>query len=477
MSGLTFTGRRGYGLLLLLLIVAGGALWFVNWWAARPLFLDEANVARNLFDRSFGGLFLPLDHKQYAPPLYLVAAKACGAWFGYGERALRLPALLGGLAAAAGLVAAGRRLQLGWWTLLPVALLFVNPTVLRYVGEIKPYATDLAVTATLLAVALPRPRPSAGWAVLGAVAPWLSLPAVFVLAGLPLRAFWTAAASERKRWLATVAVWLASFAVLYFTTLAPSVTSPYLSGFHARYFLPLPFATDFSWARLADVLLTLPRTAFGFTVLALTVGPAAVLTAVVRAERAVVWPLLLPILITLFASAAGRYSLLPRLLLFSLPLWWLLAALGARQWWRWSGERPFRWAVPVVWLLLASSTNVARHYTDPLRFSDARRLVRDTEAGYTPLLHFSSLPPYDYYYRIHPAGPRRPAALPRIADFRENPVAGRYALLYGGLTAPRVRARMRADSLWAVAQGATEVRRVDLYRAATLYVTLPNTPP
>jgi len=77
------------------LIGAGLLLWLINWWHARPVFIDEANVARNLFDRSFTGFFQPLDHQQYAPPFFMVVSKLCGELFSYGERALRLPAIAG----------------------------------------------------------------------------------------------------------------------------------------------------------------------------------------------------------------------------------------------------------------------------------------------------------------------------------------------------------------------------------------------
>ena len=115
-----------FRVVLFVLLAAGLLLWGINLLYGRPLFLDEANVVRNLYDRSYTDLFRPLDYEQYAPPLYLVTTKFLADLLGYREMVLRLPALLGGLMAVIGVLATGKSLAWGtgyccrWLCSLPI---------------------------------------------------------------------------------------------------------------------------------------------------------------------------------------------------------------------------------------------------------------------------------------------------------------------------------------------------------------------
>jgi len=454
------------------LITAGVSLWLLNWWAARPLFLDEANVARNLFDRTFAGLFTPLDHRQYAPPLYLVLAKACGELFGYGERSLRLPALMGGLAAIAGLCRAGRSLKLGWGTLLPLALLFASPTVLRYVAEVKPYGLDLGLAAVFLAWGLRQKQPGWGFAVAGGLAIWASLPLVFVLAAVGLYRFVplllgsgqrTGGPAPVKRWLLTGVLWLGSFAVLYWCVLAPSVGTKYLNVYHDEYFFPLPTGLE-EIRQGGRLLLSFLRLTFGFTGLSIVVGIIVFITGFYH--RRTLW-LLLPLGLAVVASIFGYYSLLPRLLLFTLPGWWLLAAAESAR-----AKGRLRWVLLAVWLLVSGGTNVVQHYLSPQTFSDSRRLANDLTPGYRPVLHHGAVPAYDYYCRIHPAGDKsRPIA--RESDIRNEPSPDKQVLLYDVMTQGNIRDSARRDSIWAAERGC-RVKSVAMFRAKALYLDCPD---
>lgn len=458
-------------------IGAGTTLWLVNWWAGRPLFLDEANVARNLFDRSFAGLFSPLDHRQYAPPLYLLLAKASGELFGYGERALRAPALFGGFLALSGLYRAGRALQLGWWGLLPLALLFVSPEVLRYVGEIKPYALDLGVAAMLLAFALEKPGKSwLFWVLTGTIAVWVSLPSIFVLASIALTNFFCTGVrapqspnAYRLRWAATGFSWLLSFLALYLLVLRPAIGSDYLNNYHEDYFFPLPQA-DYPWRKLAWLLFSVLRLTFGFTLLATTLGPALAFTGFLKSARKQLLLLSLPIALVLFASGFGFYSMLPRLLLFTLPGSWLLAALGGRSIYeRAALSGHWKYVFLTALTIMLGGTNVVRHYWRPLSFSDSRKLTTEIADGYTPVLHYSSLPGFDYYHRIHPVTRQIDSLTVHEGNIRQQEFPGDYVLLYDVLTQGNVRESMRSDSIWATARGC-KVRTEAMFRAKAVYV-------
>ncbi|NJB85201.1 hypothetical protein GGR26_000946 [Lewinella marina] len=428
----------------------------------RPLFIDEANVARNLFDRGYGDLFRPLDHAQYAPPLYLVLAKLLGELFGYTELPLRLPAFLGGLLAAGGLYLAGRRLHLGYFTALPLLLLFVNPTVLRYVTELKPYGLDLGIATLLLAGALHTPPRLHGrllwyWILAGSLAPWISLPAVFILAAVGLRGLY-----HDRRWAFPIVGWLLSFGILYVLVLAPSVGSGYLNSFHQDYFLPWPDSLEDlrRWGGIGFILL---RLGFGLTAVALAWGLLLLVAAWIPRPRHA-W-LLLPLLIVLGVSSFGYYSLIERLMLFVLPGIWLFVAVGARRLWRSSPK------LGRVFLLLATvvaldGSHSLRHFYSPVRFSDGRRLA-DVARGTTYRVHPLAAPVVDYYLRIHPGGGTGGTEKPYggLAAGEEN-------WLYDVLTAPRPNYDLKQDSARAAERGC-QVNAEALYRAKVLRIKCP----
>lgn len=454
------------------LIGAGLLLWLINWWYARPVFIDEANVARNLFDRPFSGFFRPLDHQQYAPPFFMVLGKLCGELFGYSERALRLPAILGGLMALSGLLLSARKLKLGWWGLLPVVLLFVNPTVLRYVGEMKPYALDLGIASLLLAAVLYWPKPSWRWALAGALAIWFSLPSVFVLAAVGIPALWLGERRNLAGWFLCILVWLVSFALLYLVLLKSHLGNGYLNNFHGAYFFPLPSANGFAVDRAIILLISLPKVAFGFTTFAILGGVFATVLGLRHQDQRLAATAILPVFIVLAVSALGRYSLIDRLLLFTLPGWWLLAAMGTvtlcerlapkSKWW------PY--GLAAAWLIIAGGTNVVRHYVSPLNFSDSRRLVTELEPGYQPVLHSSVVPAYDYYRRVHPYWRTQELSAAEVSNIPELPRPGRYVLLYSVLTNRSTATKLKEDVIWARAQGAKRVEERGLFRARAVYL-------
>ncbi len=466
-----------------LLVVVGLSLWFINWWAGRPLFIDEANVARNLYDRSFAGLFSPMDHQQYAAPLYLIMAKACGELWGYHELALRLPAMLGGCLAVLGLWLAGRTLKLGWWTLIALALLFVNPYVLRYVGEIKPYALDLGLASLIIAFALKNPQPNRKWLVLGLLAPWISFPSAFVLAAAGISSFLRiliqpsvdqpdisqSARTSILKWLGLAVVWLLSFAALYSMVIQESIGNQYLHQYHGRYFFP-SLSGEADFFKALKLLYSLPKLAFGFTSVAIVAGTFLAGLGLAKKYSDQKLLLFLPVIIVLIASYFTLYSLIPRLLLFTLPGWWLLAAIGSKELWEDASNKLLvKYGLPLIWVFVLGSTNVVRHFLQPMTFSDSRDLVTQVADGYQPVIHRSVLPAWDYYRRIHPAFKDKLEGQPPAMEIKQQSFPGRFVLLYTVLTQQSIKDGLEVDIKWATERGCM-VRKEAMYRAAAVYL-------
>ena len=211
------------------IVLAGAALRIGVWLQAYPLWHDEAATAANFLDRSFGDFPRPLDYTQVAPLGYVWAEVAAVKRFGFGERSVRLVALLcgvGGLAIFGRLSLATLR---GPSSALAVAFLAVASYPVRHAVEVKPYAGDLLVSATLVLLAWrAHQRPSVGrlatLAAFGPIALLCSFPAVFVLGGCLLSlapALWRSDWKVRGAWAGAGLLAAGTFFVLLRFTMEP----------------------------------------------------------------------------------------------------------------------------------------------------------------------------------------------------------------------------------------------------------------
>jgi hypothetical protein len=157
-----------------------------------PLWCDETMIAANFLDRGYADLFRPLDYRQVGPILWLAVELSAVKVFGFAEWSLRLFPFLCGLASVPLFRHVAGRVLGGVPLLLAVAVFAVSGWPLRYVAEVKPYASDLFVALAVLALAVEwwRAPGRTAWlwalAAAGPVAVGLSLPSLFVLGGVGL---------------------------------------------------------------------------------------------------------------------------------------------------------------------------------------------------------------------------------------------------------------------------------------------------
>lgn len=328
--------------LMVSLVLLGFLLRLVCYLQDRCLFIDEANVARNIYERSFQGLTLPLNYEQYAPPLFLWMVKFCTLLFGYSEYAFRLFPLLCGLGS---LVLMSQVLKLfagirGIW--YAMAILATGIIYVRYGAELKQYECDILITLILLLLALKvdimkwsGPKFMLCWGVVGAVAVWWSMPSVFILSGVAFYYLYNCRKSgnqARILWLVIVGVfWAIQFAVYYFFILRNQIGSEYLKNCHKDFFLyPWPATREM---REQDITVFVKSiAAMGgkwtlsvvFHVTSMAVGTFWLL----MRHRAKALLILVPICALIGAAMGSQYALTPRLILFVMPLLLILVAKG-----------------------------------------------------------------------------------------------------------------------------------------------------
>ncbi len=185
-----------------------------------PLWCDETMIAANFLDRGYVDLFRPLDYRQVSPVLFLVIELTAVKLLGFSEMSLRLFPMLCGVASVPLFRHAAGRVLKGLPLLLAVAIFAVAGWPLRYVAEVKPYASDLFVSLVLLTLALEwvRKREKSAWlwalAVAAPVSVAVSLPAVFVVGGVGVALLIPVVKTRRNNaWLALFTGNLAAAAV------------------------------------------------------------------------------------------------------------------------------------------------------------------------------------------------------------------------------------------------------------------------
>ncbi len=173
-------------------VILGLTIRLVRYLLNFPLWCDESMLAANFLDRGFSDLLEPLDYRQIAPLLFLQIERASVALFGFREWSLRLFPILSGLLSVLLFRHLAGRLFSGSRLVIAVAVFAVSGWPLCYAAEVKPYASDLLVSLSLLALAVEwwrRPDRTAwlwGLVLVAPIALALSFPAILTAGGIGL---------------------------------------------------------------------------------------------------------------------------------------------------------------------------------------------------------------------------------------------------------------------------------------------------
>ncbi len=303
----------------------------------RSLWFDEAELARNLVNRSFIDLLKPLDSNQGAPIGFLLLQKAVISLLGSRDYILRLVPLLAGLASVPLIYLVSKQYGGQLFSCISLALFAVSPRPVHYSSELKQYSTDLLAALVLLLIVpkclegKPKPRALVALGIAGAVAIWLSHPSLFVLAGIAvtLAVVFAVRRDSRRFWglIGIGAVWLISLGLLYFISLRHLASNDALASYWSGSFAPIPSWSNLGW--YYDAWSGLLKDPAALPVGVITVGLMIVGIFSLAIGRLPLMSILVsPFLLTLIASALGKYPFSGRLLIFLVPLLLLLVAAG-----------------------------------------------------------------------------------------------------------------------------------------------------
>lgn len=408
---------------LILLAIALRAVRFAH---DRALWLDEAYLALNLRDRSFGQLAQRLDDLQYAPYGFLVVMKAFILALGQSEWAYRTFPFVISVASTLMFYALSKRVLRPAAVPLAMLLYAVSFPVLVYAAEGKVYGIDIFVAIALAWLAVrhaeianPALRDFALLALAGVVSVWFSFPACFVLAGAGLAL--AGQYAVRRDWRSmgflalAIGLWLGSFAGqawLMFRPAEGQMPSGDLGGLQDYYsddFLPWPphpgavsdwlmhFVSSLAGYFTSDV-------AAGLAVFAFAIG----CMPMWREKRVALFALALPCVVCVLASATQLYPMRDRFTAFLAAGILVVAAAGLDEI-RARVGKPGRvvWVVLLIILLFQPVLRAVKQSISPERHGDSRaaiaRLEHDYKPGDTIFLHWSADPQYRFY--AHTAAP------------------------------------------------------------------------
>ena len=331
--------------LAFIVVLLGIALRFTIYFQNRNLFQDEANVARNIYERDFIGLLSPLSYSQYAPPLFLWALKMMTVLFGYGERALRVSALLNSFGALCLMYLVLRKFGVKYSAWYPLSFLATGYIYLRYATEVKQYSSDgfiaLLIVYAALSIDLVDTKPIRFfiiWALLGTIVIWSSMPSVFVLAGAGVYYFTIVMDSKAysKAFLVLTAggIWLVQFLFYYLTILRPQSQSGYLQNCHIQNFLFFLPSSMAEWKQNYTIFINVISVTAGHWTLTVIFHLFLASVTVYYAIKYRIAKLLLlfvPIILTLLAAGLHEFALTPRLILFLLYMNLIILGIGLER--------------------------------------------------------------------------------------------------------------------------------------------------
>jgi uncharacterized membrane protein len=382
------------------LVLLGVALRLRQYVYNRSLWFDEATLALNVIHRDVWTLLSePLKHVQTAPPGFLVAARSIAVTLGPFDCALRLIPLIAGVAVVLlGVLLARRELTSTVARLTFVGLVALSPVLIFYSSEFKQYSSDVLAAIALLTVFSYRSSPHGTWLLAGTgfVALVCSLPAVFVAAPVGVFLLYEAVKARRYDQVALVGLaWLAGVALHGAYVLQAGVHHDLMMGFWRKFggFPPYPLksVSDLLWypeafLRFAYMAFKTPHFAgphsdealsspAGF---GLAIASAASLALAFSRRRPMGLVAAAAILLTLVASGFEIYPFSTRLVLFLVPLAFLVIAAAID-----AIDFKLGWlpaslcALPLFLVMLPVNLAVLAHPETPLAtdFKKALRIV------------------------------------------------------------------------------------------------------
>jgi len=413
-----FIKESYFRIINVLIIAAGIAYRIIIYFQNRSLFIDEANVGRNIAERSFSQFFETLSYEQYAGPLFLIILKVNTLLLGMTEYALRLWPLIAGIISLILFYQLLKREFSEKWLWFPLLWMGFTWRMFRFSTEVKQYTTDIMVALALLNLVYIIPPEKLSWrnvllwGIIGAILIWLSMPVVFILAGVGFYYFFHFFQKQNnyqinKPIITSIALWLLSFGVYYIAIINQQTGTDYLLRSHADFYIPLLPTSIADFKLLAKRLVGFWKAVFGNTALSVICTSALAVLGSFHFFRKNKYKLLLyvaPFALMIFAVGVKQFSLMPRITLFVWPLLMFCVVAGVHFLSQWNNKI---FAVVISALLAVTVYNHTdyRFFKHNLKAEEFKPAAHIIKANKKPnellVVHHGAMPAYRFYSEHH----------------------------------------------------------------------------
>lgn len=330
-------------IVIFVLIILGIAFRIAQFASDRSLWLDEAMLALNIANRSFIGLTQPLDYNQGAPIGFLLMQKLAILAIGNYDWVLRLIPLVAGITSVIMMYKAASIYLHKSGALVAVALFAISSRLIYYASEAKQYSSDVLISLLILIFANKclqakvRPMHFIALIIGGIAAMWISHPALFTLIGAGSALLFDLISKKERHkllWLGTLLLaWIASSAILYFTSLRSLSSNTALIDYWHQSFMPMPPWRDLAW--FPNVFLGMFMNPVGLVgkstaIIGMIVSIVGLVSIFLNKRKNTIL-LLIPFLVVLLVSGLQKYPFGDRLLLFIVPLVFLFIGEGIER--------------------------------------------------------------------------------------------------------------------------------------------------
>lgn len=350
------------------LVAYGMVLRLTAYLSDRSFWGDEVAIALNVRLRGFLGLMHHLDFEQTMPIPLLEVIKASVKVFGPSEYTFRLPLLLAGCLILIAIWVFFRRLFEVDVALISLAMAAISRPLIYYSSELKQYGLDALVTVITLwfGCEVIREGERKDWWMLiawGVFALCFSQPAVFVLAAVGVAAIidkrFRLSGTWRIYCFIAEMLWLAVFTGLYLLSYREVSHSSYMRAFWASSFL---YPTSGAFAReFLSAIYVLLGVEYFHSVRAMILEPLFIVGVYGvwrRFGMQVAVMAVLPFVAVLAAATVQRYPIANRLVVFTLPLTFLIYATALITISKWLPRRVSTAAMIVFPLGLLTATAI-----------------------------------------------------------------------------------------------------------------------
>ena len=405
---------------VLFLIFAGIAVRLRQYVFCRSLWLDEAMLAVNILRHNYAELLRPLDFTQQAPPLFLLATNFLTELFGHSEYVLRFLPMLAGIASLFLFWYLAKKILNKYMVPVAVSLLAFSRYAIYYSNELKQYSIDLMATIIIIILAIYvyekscNLRSSLILGFSGALLTWFSHSSVFVLAGVSLSLlialFIKEKLKNKKKYVSIFLlslIWMASFGI-NFLLITKQTMHQKVFNYFSENFAPISITSisDLSWYPETVLAIIKNPLYIYFPGIALLAIFAGIIFYFKKKEKFLFFLFLLPIIFTIIASMLKIYPLHGRLLLFTVPILYLLLIKGIEEISFDISKKNIITFMLILLILIQTTYWSAKILYSPESRSETRPLIGyyiDNKAeGDKTYVYYASIPAFLYYTGDNP---------------------------------------------------------------------------